>query len=149
MGADLGFPEKEINKIANFQDILVHSEFRGNRLGLKMNKYALQSLNNTEYRHLFATVSPFNTHSIRLFFDSGFSVRDLKYKYNGKLRYIFYQDIVKPQQAVSESEIILSNESIKAQQDIIKKGYCGAGFSDAGNRFDIIYKMSLFLLCFA
>jgi ribosomal protein S18 acetylase RimI-like enzyme len=141
MRADLSFSETpQIHTIANFQDVLVHPDFRGNHLGVKMNKQALQSLNHTEYRHLFATVSPFNTPSIRLFFDSGFFIRELKNKYGKKLRYIFYKDIRKSPRMISETEVLLGNEMIQAQQDVLSKGYWGIGFRNIGEQFDIKYQ---------
>ncbi|MCP4110021.1 MAG: hypothetical protein GY749_31615 [Desulfobacteraceae bacterium] len=144
MGTDLNLPESEMNKVANFQNLLVHPEFTKSKLGLNMNKYALQLLEGMKYRHIFATVSPFNISSIKIFFDSGFTIRGLKYKYGNKLRYIFYQDYEKSPELGSEPEISVSNTALEEQQQALKQGYCGIGIRKAGKGFEILYGVRSF-----
>lgn len=144
MGADVNLPLEDIDRVANFNNVLVHPEYRGNKLGLKTNNYACHLLKSMNYRHFFATVSPYNIPSIRLFLDSGFIIRGLKYKYAGKLRYVFYQDCEKSPKASEESEIALNNMAIEEQQQILKQGYCGVDIRRAGKGFEILYGMRTF-----
>jgi ribosomal protein S18 acetylase RimI-like enzyme len=144
MGAEVNLPIAEIDKVANFNNVLVHPEYRGNKLGMKMNTYACHLLKSMNYRHFFATVSPSNIHSIRLFLDSGFIIRALKYKYAGKLRYVFYQDCEKSPPACDESDIALNNMAIEEQQQILKQGYCGVDIRRADKGFKILYGMITF-----
>jgi hypothetical protein len=111
---------------------------------MKMNTYACHLLKSMNYRHFFATVSPYNIPSIRLFLDSGFIIRGLKYKYAGKLRYVFYQDCEKSPQACDESDIALNNMAIEEQQQILKQGYCGVDIRRADKGFEILYGMTTF-----
>lgn len=144
MGAEVNLPKEDIDRVANFNNVLVHPEYRGNKLGLKTNNYACDLLKSMNYRHFFATVSPSNIPSIRLFLDSGFIIRGLKYKYAGKLRYVFYQDCEKPPQVSGESDIALDNMAIEAQQQILKQGYCGVDIRRADKGFEILYGMRTF-----
>jgi hypothetical protein len=144
MGAEVNLPREDIDKVANYNNVLVHPEYRGNKLGLKTNNYACDLLKSMNYRHFFATVSPSNIPSIRLFLDSGFIIRGLKYKYGGKLRYVFYQDCEKPPQVSGESDIALNNMAIEDQQQVLKQGYCGVDIRRADKGFEILYGMRTF-----
>jgi ribosomal protein S18 acetylase RimI-like enzyme len=144
MGADVNLPIEEIDKVANFNNVLVHPQYRGNKLGLKTNNYVCHLLKSMNYRHFFATVSPSNIPSIRLFLDSGFIIRGLKYKYSGKLRYVFYQDCEKPPKSCDERDIALNNMAIEEQQQILKQGYCGVDIRSADKGFEILYRMRTF-----
>jgi RimJ/RimL family protein N-acetyltransferase len=144
MGDDVNLPMEEIHKVANFNNVLVHPEYRGNKLGLKTNNFACHLLRSMNYRHFFATVSPYNIPSVRLFLDSGFIIRGLKYKYAGKLRYVFYQDCEKSPKGSEESEIALNNLAIEEQQQVLKQGYCGVDIRRADKGFEILYGMRTF-----
>lgn len=97
LGLDLGFSESACKKLANFQMVCVHPDFRGNHLARKMNRQAIDIIRkNKKIVHLLATVSPYNYWNINILFKSGFVICTLKEKYRGKLRYIVYQNLTTP-----------------------------------------------------
>jgi hypothetical protein len=140
LGRDIELPEEQVINCVNFQGVFVHPEYRGNRLGLKMNQKMIEILRNKPYRHALATVSPHNIISVDMFFKSGFNIRGLKYKYENKMRYIFYKDIRSDSEKVFYYRTILLNSEIEKQQAILKKGYWGIELRNKnGNECEIVY----------
>lgn len=140
LGVDINLLPSEFNIMANIQNIVVHPDFRGNKLGLDMNKYAIEFLYRHKYSHILATVSPVNIHSLKLFFDSGFIIKVLKEKYGGKLRYIFYRNIQDWRPEFEQSEHYVSYKNIEQQLLLLKSGFCGTNISKSGSSYEIIYK---------
>jgi GNAT superfamily N-acetyltransferase len=138
MGKDIGLPRSEMIGVVNFQDVLVHPSYRGRGLGLKMNRFMLQLANQSECRHIFSTVSPFNISSVKMFFRTGFVIRELKYKYGGKLRYIFYLDSEK-RLPKSDPYVSVVHRDIDEQQRLIRQGYSGIGTDMKDKTLHIIY----------
>jgi ribosomal protein S18 acetylase RimI-like enzyme len=116
----------DLRRVANLQLICVHPDYRGNSLGRRMNLNAIRRIRADQYVHLCATVSPFNNWNIKVLLDCGFSIRKLKFKYGGKLRYIVYQNLTRPVVFPDpQDQISVRLTDIGRQEELIKQGFIG------------------------
>lgn len=157
LGYDIGLESADaLKQVANLQMICVHPDFRGNSLGWRMNVKAIARIRQLQrHIHLCATVSPYNYWNIKILLQSGFTIRQLKRKYNGKLRYIVYQDLTRPfggGETTNES-IAVRLTNIERQGELIRQGFIGVqlraidGFhpkrrSDYADGFEVLFSPS-------
>ncbi|BBO84780.1 hypothetical protein DSCO28_53460 [Desulfosarcina ovata subsp. sediminis] len=153
LGYDIGLESHaDLKQVANLQMICVHPDFRGNSLGWRMNVHAIDRLRRMRrFTHLCATVSPYNYWNIRILLKSGFTIRTLKTKYNGKLRHIVYQNLVRPSGGVDANpHLSVRLTDIDGQRDLFRRGFVGvqlreiAGFraqqrSDYADGFEVVF----------
>jgi hypothetical protein len=126
LGLDLGLPQKEYKRTANFQMVCVHPLYRGNSLARKMNQQAIRIIKKqNRFDHLLATVSPFNYWNVGILLRSGFVIKALKKKYNDKLRYIVYQNLKVPPPSPPASDQTAGLTDFQKQEKILQKGYHG------------------------
>ena len=126
LGLDLGFSDKELARVVNFQLVCVHPDFRGNSLANTLNNLAIKTLkSNYPHYHLCATVSPYNVWNIRVLLDSGFIIKKLKTKYNGKLRYIVYQDLRRDYHPKKTPDIPVELLDFTKQKELFKQNILG------------------------
>jgi ribosomal protein S18 acetylase RimI-like enzyme len=93
LGIDLSFPEKILSKVAHLETVVVHPDYRGNSLALKMNYQALNVMKTLKYHHACMTVSPKNFYNLKIVFQLGFLIKKLQIKYGDKLRYILHKNL--------------------------------------------------------
>lgn len=91
LAKDVRIPLEEYHRVAQWDTIAVLPEWRGNGLSGLMNTRALADLADTGMRHLLATSSPRNPHGIRSLIKAGFRPIQIKLKFGGKLRLLFYR----------------------------------------------------------
>ncbi len=128
MGFDIHLPEDELSQVANLQMVCVHPRFRGNGLAVKMNRAALKMISHTgRYNHVFASVSPHNPWNIKILLNSGFHIRRLKQKYQGKLRYIVYRNLNTPSQFYGEHDFYAGLQDLELQEELLCSGWQGVG----------------------
>ena len=139
LGFDLNIPENELHKVAHLEVSLVHPEYRGNSLALKMNRYAMNIAKKLNYSHLCVTVSPKNYANVVTMFKAGLVVKALKDKYGGKLRYIFYQHLKNPIINKSDEEIVINISNIHKQQEILERGLVGYRVLRNSEELEIVY----------
>lgn len=126
LAIDLGFPPQALPRVANLQMVCVHPSFRSNGLALKMNRQAIKVIGRLGcIDHLFATVSPYNYWNINILLETGFTIRALKDKYGGKLRYLAYQDVSRPRPTGKNECRIAPLTDFKQQQTLFQSGYSG------------------------
>jgi ribosomal protein S18 acetylase RimI-like enzyme len=142
-GHHIRLPMEEMKKVANFQCVAVHPDYRGNELAVKLKNIALRLLSDLGYRHIFATVSPFNFHSLRILLNSKFVIRVLTYMYGKKLRYIVYQDIQNTYNIIPSDEILINHQDIIKQQELLNSEYVGYGIKGNRHSYAIRYGKSL------
>ncbi|MGB5158923.1 hypothetical protein [Desulfobacterium sp. N47] len=149
LGIDLGFDESILHKVANLQMVCVHPVYRGNSLALIMNGNAIRIIKSLgKYDHICATVSPYNYWNLRILFDSGFVVKKLTTKYNGKLRYIVHRNLKETQRfdPVCHESVVLTD--FTKQYELLNKGWYGTGLiinnESAGPNS---YEKMLFVFC--
>jgi ribosomal protein S18 acetylase RimI-like enzyme len=128
LGYDLGLESPDdLRRVVNFQMICVHPDFRGNSLARRMNINALERIRRlNRYVHLCATVSPYNYWNIKVLLECGFTISKLTLKYGGMLRYIVYQNLIRPI-VVPETQNNISARltDIGRQEELIKQGLIG------------------------
>ncbi len=126
LGPDLQLPSQYFDALANLQFSCVHPEFRGNNLGYRMMQRALQLIKTMgKYQFCCATVSPLNYWSVDILLRNGFTLRNLKSKYGGKLRYLTCQNLKKSMEPEIESVKTVGLTDFKRQQELFAQGLCG------------------------
>jgi ribosomal protein S18 acetylase RimI-like enzyme len=131
LGLDIGFSEAECRRAANLQMVCVHPLYRGNNLASKMNQQAIRIIKEQgRFDHLLATVSPYNYWNVNILLNSGFIIVGLKKKYNGKLRYIVYQNLKTPLLSLPSTDQIAGLTDFQKQETILKKGFHGFRLSE-------------------
>jgi ribosomal protein S18 acetylase RimI-like enzyme len=133
LGYDIGLDAPEdLRQVANLQMICVHPAFRGNSLGRRMNAHAIAIIRQMRrHTHLCATVSPYNYWNIRILLKSGFTIRTLKEKYNGKLRYVVYQHLTRTADNRESTERIpVRLTDLERQKDLFRRGFIGVGLRE-------------------
>jgi len=140
LGFDIGLQDSELSKVANLQMVCVNPLYRGNQLGLKMNRHAIRFLKeDTDYIHLCATVHPRNHWNVRVLMKSGFVIRNLKEKYGGKLRYIVYQNLREPIKIISSGEVLVKHMDIDEQKKVLKRGFLGIDLVESLQGFQVVF----------
>jgi len=140
LGFDIGLQDSELSKVANLQMVCVNPLYRGNQLGLKMNRHAIRFLKEeTDYIHLCATVHPRNHWNVRVLMKSGFVIRNLKEKYGGKLRYIVYQNLREPIKIMSSGEVLVKHMDIDEQKKVLKRGFLGIDLVESLQGFQVVF----------
>jgi len=140
LGFDIGLQESELAKVANLQMVCVNPLYRGNQLGLKMNRHAIRFLKEeTDYIHLCATVHPRNHWNVRVLMKSGFVIRNLKEKYGGKLRYIVYQNLRTPIKIMSKAKVFVKHMDIDEQKKVLKRGFLGIDILESLQGFQVVF----------
>ena len=153
LGYDIGLKGPEdLEQVANLQMICVHPKFRGNSLGRQMNSHAIAIIRRLRrYTHLCATVSPYNYWNVRILLNSGFTIRTLKTKYNGKLRYIVHQNLTRDIESCENNEqVSVRLTDLESQEKLFHRGFIGVrlreieGFrpqrpTDCANGFEVIF----------
>lgn len=130
MGFDIGLSTEQRTRVANLQMVCVHPDFRGNALGSKMNRIALDLLKEQQTcEHVFASVSPHNIWNIRVLLDCGFCIVALKFKYGGKLRYIVYQNLYKPMEFADDQVVYTGLENLNNQKKLFHSGRYGVALA--------------------
>ncbi|MBT8338940.1 MAG: hypothetical protein HKP58_19555 [Desulfatitalea sp.] len=152
LGIDLKLPEEKLPHVANLQMVCVHPDFRGNALALKMNRIALARLREIKtHYHVCATVSPDNIWNIPVLLASGFCIARLKKKYRDKMRYIVYQNLLKPMSFQLGHTIKVPLDDLDTQIGLLRKGYVGTHMAKRGNispkvtaaSFNLIFQLPL------
>jgi RimJ/RimL family protein N-acetyltransferase len=140
LGYDIGLQESELAKVANLQMVCVNPLYRGNQLGLKMNRHVIRFLKEeTDYIHLCATVHPRNHWNVKILMKSGFVIRNLKEKYGGKLRYIVYQNLREPIKIMSKGKVFVEHMDIDEQKKVLKRGFLGIDLLESLQGFQVVF----------
>ncbi|MEG0451220.1 MAG: GNAT family N-acetyltransferase [Lysinibacillus sp.] len=125
LGLDVGLTTDAQLKQVLYQEISnVHPQFRGHGLQRTMADIIMQQVDTSEFNVICATVMPFNIASLKDKFSQGMHVAALKYKYGGKLRYVFAK-FLNEEVGNFESEKELSMADTEGQQTLINEGYVG------------------------
>lgn len=125
LGIDVGLTTDAQLQQVLYQEISnVHPQFRGHGLQRTMADIIMQQVDTKEFSVICATVMPFNIASLKDKFSQGMHVAALKYKYGGKLRYVFAK-FLNEEVRNFESETELSMADTESQQTLLKEGYIG------------------------
>ncbi|MGD7044979.1 GNAT family N-acetyltransferase [Jeotgalibacillus proteolyticus] len=127
IGHDLELPYYERMKVVHQEISLVHTDYRGNHLQQTLAKVLMQQLKYTNdfFTHLCCTVSPLNVPSIKDKFSQGLMIVQMKEKYEGISRYIFYKHLVNDFPVDTSSYIYIRLDKTSRHRDFLQKGYVG------------------------
>jgi GNAT superfamily N-acetyltransferase len=133
LGLDIGLADTELDLVANLQMVCVHPDFRGHGLAGKMNLVALRCMREMgAYKHICATVHPHNFWNVRILLHCGFSLRRLKLKYGGKIRYIAYLHLTNPIAFDDQPSVDISLTDLPTHHSLMRQGYHGVGIKKTG-----------------
>jgi len=143
LGIDIGLSSaKNLEEVAQLERTCVLPEFRGNRLQITMMQYMIDhAKRNNSFRYLLATVAPTNYASMQDKFVHNMLIFDLKKKYAGHYRYIFFQDLFKPVDVATESVspiIFVDAEDIESQCNILQNDRAYVGYMQKKNEENIM-----------
>lgn len=126
-----------------YQEVsFVHPAYRGHGLQRKLGQRIMELVNLADYDVVCATVKPFNIASLKDKFSQGLHVVALKYKYGGKLRYVFAKylhDVVK----LTDEQVVIDMANIEEQQTILSQGYVGTKLIQTEDSWAILYNKIL------
>ena len=139
LGHDLAIPSCEHVRVAHLESGVVHPDYRGNLLALRMNQHALRVTQSLNVKHLCATAWPNNVFSIRVLFSTGMVIRTMKEKYGGKLRYIFHRNLHEPLFPPPGDAVTIETNDLEGQYAAFANGLCGYALQEQGRRYSIVY----------
>lgn len=139
LGLDVGIPKDQLERVIYQEVSSVHPDFRGYGLQRKLADMIMNEVETTRFYYVCATVQPFNIASLKDKFSQGMQVGALKYKYGGKLRYVFYKDLREPKRVFTEERTVLMSDT-KTQQELLKEGFVGVGMRIDGEQWVVDYK---------
>jgi len=129
IGRDLDLPYDEQMKVVHQEISFVHPEYRGNGLQHSLSKVIMQQLKHSSsfFTHLCSTVSPKNIPSLKDKFHQGLLIVDVKQKYDGMLRYLFYKPLEFDLKIDTASFVYIRIDKVNRHKDFIDLGYVGVG----------------------
>ena len=139
LGYDIGLStENELKKVLYQEISNVHPNFRGYGLQRTMADIIMQQVDITRFNIVCATVMPGNIASLKDKFSQGMQIANLKYKYGGKLRYVFAKSLKEQTRSYSR-EVLLDMKDTKEQQRLLKEGYVGLAMQKDGENWLVQY----------
>ncbi|MEI6157058.1 MAG: hypothetical protein WCP87_01675 [Atribacterota bacterium] len=126
LGHDIDLPEEALPLVVHFESSFVHPNYVGNNLQIRLSEIVLDKVKSFQsYRYLLGTVSPRNYHCLKTVFAIPALVIRLEWKYQNRLRFIFFQDLVSPRVLDPDSERAVVMTDLKRQLKLMEQGYCG------------------------
>jgi len=122
-----------------YQEVsFVHPSYRGHGLQRKLGQRIMELVNLADYDVICATVKPFNIASLKDKFSQGLHVVALKYKYGGKLRYVFAKDL-HDEVKLTDEQVVINMANTEEQQNILSQGYVGTRLIQTGDSWAVLY----------
>lgn len=122
-----------------YQEVsFVHPNYRGHGLQRKLGERIMACVPLEHFDIVCATVKPFNIASLKDKFSQGLHVVALKYKYGGKLRYVFAK-YLNNDLKLKDQQVVIEMEDIEAQQAILAQGYVGTKLIQSGDSWAVLY----------
>lgn len=139
LGYDIGLDDTQLSNVLYQEISNVHPNYRGYGLQRKMADYAMSQVDTSMYPIICATVMPYNIASLKDKFSQGMHVAALKYKYGGKLRYVFAKYLTKQLEWTNEVVEVEMNETA-LQQNLLKNHFLGVQMVQKEAKWFVIYK---------
>lgn len=139
LGRDIGLTEKELGKVLYQEISNVHPDFRGHGLQQTMASIIMKQVDVEEHPIVCATVMPYNIASLKDKFAQGMHVAALKYKYGGKLRYVFTKSLIEQIEFGVELREV-SMGATEEQQQLLKQGFIGVEMKKIEDDWFITYR---------
>ena len=141
LGRDIDLPYEEQMKVVHQEISLVHKDYRGNGLQQTLAKVIMQQLksSSTYFTHLCCTVSPLNIPSLKDKFNQQMVIVDVKEKYEGYLRYIFYKHLNHDMTVDLNTYVYISIDKPNRQKDFLESGYVGLGLNQTAEGTWVVF----------
>ena len=139
LGYDIGLKDDALHEVLYQEISNVHPDYRGHGLQRKMADYIMSQVDLNKYPIICATVMPYNIASLKDKFSQGMHIAALKYKYGGKLRYVFAKYLTKTPQFTDEIVEIEMSETI-LQQNLLKNSFFGVDMKKIDEKWVVVYK---------
>jgi ribosomal protein S18 acetylase RimI-like enzyme len=139
LGRDIGMSEMDLNTIAHIQFIFVHPDYWGYSIQNKLIKNILDVVKDIGCRHVLCTISPKNYYSLYNTLQWGFSIREIKEKYGGLLRYILCKNISINVNPTWQDIVTIRGSDIEGQKKLLDGGFQGFDVSRGSNECYIHY----------
>ena len=137
LGADVG--AKDFSRILYQEISNVHPGFRGHGLQKLMARWIMDEVDLAHYDWICATVMPYNIASLKDKFAQDMYVYALKWKYGGKLRYVFGKDLNGNREFTSDS-IHVSMGDTEKQQQLLADGFVGVTMEQVDGDWFVEYR---------
>ena len=137
LGEDVG--ANDFSRVLYQEISNVHPEFRGHGLQKLMAQWIMSEVNLTHYDWICATVMPYNIASLKDKFSQGMHVHALKWKYGGKLRYVFGKDL-RDNHACTSTSIRVSMGDTDKQQQLLADGFVGVAMEQTDDDWFVEYR---------
>lgn len=138
LGRDIGLAESELGQVLYQEISNVHPHYRGYGLQQTMAKMIMEQVDAKKHPIICATVMPYNIASLKDKFAQGMYVAALKYKYGGKLRYVFTKSLMTSRKVGIEVREIAMSET-EEQQQLLKQGFIGVEIKQNADDWLIVY----------
>ena len=137
LGADVG--ANDFSRVLYQEISNVHPAFRGYGLQKLMANWIMSEVDLTQYDWICATVMPYNIASLKDKFAQGMYVYALKWKYSGKLRYVFGKNLHSNRPFTSTSIRVSMGETDK-QQQLLADGFIGVAMEQIDGDWFVEYR---------
>ena len=137
LGMDVG--ANNLSRVLYQEISNVHPAFRGHGLQKLMAQWIMDEVDLTQYDWICATVMPYNIASLKDKFAQGMYVYALKWKYGGKLRYVFGKDLHSNRSFTSTS-IHVSMGDTEQQQQLLADGFVGIAMEQIDDDWFVEYR---------
>lgn len=139
LAAELGWSPAELRKVVRLGPIAVHPDYRGRNIITRMVAVHLDLIRETDYRHVIATVSPYNYPSIKYLFSQGFRLEQITFRYHGNMtRCITHLDLGKPK-TEELCRIKVAHDDLRTQKYLLARNFYGYGLIKTAEGYDILY----------
>ncbi len=140
LGTDAGLGEEDLSKMIYSEVSVVHPRYQGNGLQTYMGHLVMAHVDATRFPYVAATVAPFNIPSLKDKLALGMEIVALKEKYNGKLRYVLFRNLLSDEKPSPTDVKIVSMEDTDAQQHLLEAGYRGTSIQASDGTYEVTYQ---------
>ncbi len=137
LGRDVG--AVDLSKVLYQEISNVHPHYRGHGLQKLMAGWIMKEVDIAHIDWVCATVMPYNIASLKDKFGQGMYVYALKFKYGGKLRYVFGKNLHVSRQ-FGDEQVAVSMQDTERQQQLLAEGFVGTELKPAGADWAVVYK---------
>lgn len=137
LGLDIA--AKDLSRVLYQEISNVHPDFRGFGLQKTLANIIMKQIDLDQYDWVCATVMPYNIASLKDKFAQQMQIFSLKYKYGGKLRYVFAKSL-QDELGRSGESVFISMGDVEQQQYHLKNGYYGVAMAKRDDDWYVEYR---------
>ena len=137
LGLDVG--AGDLSRVLYQEISNVHPSYRGHGLQKLMAGWIMKEVDARDIDWVCATVMPYNIASLKDKFAQGMYIYALKFKYGGKLRYVFGKNLGRPHQFGGE-QIAVPMGNTDEQQRLLKEGFIGISMEIQDEDWFVLYR---------